>query len=1138
MYFRSVGARVTIFIYFFIVCGVIANAQVKSVSLEPNMGSYAKASSFYSSAKYDSALYYFKQAAEDYEKLGQFDNLAWACMRVGRTYRVFGKDDDAMTFYKKALTVSNTHFPNSYLTVLSLIRLSDCERATFDYTSAEEHINQAIEKSIRNLGMADSLTGEAYLTQGRIYIGTKNFEQAVRSLMSSATVFEAIGERSIGDLATTVLFLGEAQLALNRLADTEKSFLRALSLMKKAFGNEHRNTVAVLGNLSRLYLNQGNYDLAFQYARESIQIYKRIDKVGLALSGGYTNLAALYYQTDLIDSAIHYTNLAIQKREEVYGKYNMNLLSNYSNLGTLYAVKLDFANSDRFYNMALSTISQHSSDAKNDFADLVYKISQIHFEFKQFDKSIKFSKEGLFVTQRSYKDNKHLAKIQFFLLSNIATCYINLGADTLAEKYIKQALETEPYLGEDRSYEHTNAYLLIARYFRNNAKDLDRAKRYLDLAERIMNEQFGNQNHTQKQPLFIAKSHYFADRKNFEMANYFADQALQALMMNPFSRLTKAYDMRIGSNLGNTHFYIQILQLKTETYLKAYNFDKQSKHLEKALESLNKVDDVINALRKNFNSTISLKALNFAVLEHYRLMVEVNVLLYEITKKDSYYYTAFKASEASRSFDLLQNLIKLKNHSGVGNNLLLAEQRLIARGQFLGANIEQETNKEKVQYLKTQLYKLEDALESLRQKIYKENIQNESFKEVISFVDVSQLKELLSKENRALLEFFIAEEDVYVFKVTNKTNHVYKIPVNQLETDVALLNKAILESNYKKFTQKAYAVYNQLLKPALNNISEGSLTIVPHQYLFNLPFETLITKQPKAQDSYANLEYLTYKYAFTHQFSAAAWLQNKSKTSALSDTLIYLGIAPDFIGNTKFAELPDAVLEVKQLALLTKGKYFNKQSFIKEELIYEMHKANIVHFATHIVNNSSNVALGKLMLGNDQYFEGHEVINMNIPASLLTLNACNSGSGALDMVEGTMSFARNFYFAGVPSILMSSWQVSDAQGRSIVADFHKNLALGMAKDQALTLAKRNYLNNQDNLGANPLFWAGFSLIGDVAPLVKEPMEIVSAQPIVYEYANVEPVQYQNSPDYLLFAFLGLGAFVLMFFTRKLPFKGF
>ena len=84
-----------------------------------------------------------------------------------------------------------------------------------------------------------------------------------------------------------------------------------------------------------------------------------------------------------------------------------------------------------------------------------------------------------------------------------------------------------------------------------------------------------------------------------------------------------------------------------------------------------------------------------------------------------------------------------------------------------------------------------------------------------------------------------------------------------------------------------------------------------------------------------------------------------------------------------------------------------------------------------------------------------------------------------------MSLARSFMYAGVPSLVVSLWQVNDASTAKIMQYFYKNLGSGLDKAEALRQAKLKYISeNKENAAAmaHPAFWAAFVQLGDSRPV--------------------------------------------------------
>lgn len=118
----------------------------------------------------------------------------------------------------------------------------------------------------------------------------------------------------------------------------------------------------------------------------------------------------------------------------------------------------------------------------------------------------------------------------------------------------------------------------------------------------------------------------------------------------------------------------------------------------------------------------------------------------------------------------------------------------------------------------------------------------------------------------------------------------------------------------------------------------------------------------------------------------------------------------------------------------------------------------------------------------DGFLHVFEIFGMKLNAELAVLSACKTGLGKQFRGEGIMSLARAFRAAGCPNVVMSLWEANDQSTRQIMERFYFHLKAGKPKDEALYLAKHDYLSSAAADRINPVFWSTFVLIGDATPV--------------------------------------------------------
>ena len=91
--------------------------------------------------------------------------------------------------------------------------------------------------------------------------------------------------------------------------------------------------------------------------------------------------------------------------------------------------------------------------------------------------------------------------------------------------------------------------------------------------------------------------------------------------------------------------------------------------------------------------------------------------------------------------------------------------------------------------------------------------------------------------------------------------------------------------------------------------------------------------------------------------------------------------------------------------------------------------------------------------------------------------------------EGLIGLTRAFQYAGARSVVASLWSVTDQVTAELMTRFHRHLAAGLSKDEALRQAQIELIrepvfittaNGQTMTmdASAPFFWAAFQLFGD------------------------------------------------------------
>jgi CHAT domain-containing protein len=118
-----------------------------------------------------------------------------------------------------------------------------------------------------------------------------------------------------------------------------------------------------------------------------------------------------------------------------------------------------------------------------------------------------------------------------------------------------------------------------------------------------------------------------------------------------------------------------------------------------------------------------------------------------------------------------------------------------------------------------------------------------------------------------------------------------------------------------------------------------------------------------------------------------------------------------------------------------------------------------------------------------------EVYGLRLHADLVVLSACGTALGPMSG-DGVIGFTRAFLYAGARSVIATEWNVPDQTGYEVMRRFYRFRKASNDTSEALREAQLSVLGalrtgkvrvqtpgGMVALRENPLFWAGFVLVG-------------------------------------------------------------
>ncbi len=151
----------------------------------------------------------------------------------------------------------------------------------------------------------------------------------------------------------------------------------------------------------------------------------------------------------------------------------------------------------------------------------------------------------------------------------------------------------------------------------------------------------------------------------------------------------------------------------------------------------------------------------------------------------------------------------------------------------------------------------------------------------------------------------------------------------------------------------------------------------------------------------------------------------------------------------------------------------------------ELAQYRIVHFATHGVFDNENPGLSGLILSlydergqaQDGFLRLHDIYNLQLPAELIVLSACNTALGKQLKGEGLMGMVRGFLYAGSQRVVASLWKVDDEATSDLMRQFYVEM-LQNNRSPAAALRQAQIAMWQQERWRPAFYWAAFSIQGE------------------------------------------------------------
>ncbi|MEG4417236.1 CHAT domain-containing protein [Microcoleus sp. LAD1_D5] len=761
-------------------------------------------------------------------------------------------------------------------------------------------------------------------------------------------------------------------------------------------------------------------------------------------------------------------------------------------------------------------------------------IGKIYAHFGQFQSALDSYNQALLLSKQAGAKAEEAA-----IINSFGQLYTDLADPTSALDYYNQALPLFYQLNDQAAVANTLNNIGDIHAATGNWKNaLDSYNKALVISRPAGNLAAEATALTGIGSTYIASKKWStalnAYNQALKISQHLNDKVKETTVLNQMGKIQAA----LGQNSTALKNYNQALSVsqqlgyKTEEAHIIYNqaiLNQQQNNLTVAQTEIETAINIIENLRTQIGSQ-ELRQSYFARNQnYYQFYIDLFMQLHLKNPDKGYDAQAFHASERARARSLLELLSEASANirQGVDSQLLAQEQNLQQqlsdfqhrKYQIIIAKSTQEAVDEIQQKIDTVL----KQLAQIEAKIRASSPRYAALK-YPEPLNLPQIQQQVLDDNTLLLEYSLGEERSYLWAVTKTSFTSYELP-SRTEIEATAKNfrdtltKATTRTSPQMVAESAELLSQMILAPVASELGNKRLLIVADGALQYIPFGALTLEKSEAP--------LIVKHEIVNLPSAStlAILRRDMATRQPAPKAIALFADPVFSTDderlkgtstspvTKNQTVENLPVEAQQLQRSASEAeiYWTRLPFSRTEAEQilalvpddlekqafdftanrttatspDLSQYRIVHFATHGFANSKHPELSGLVLSlvdekgtlQNGYLRLNDIFNLNLPAELVVLSACQTGLGKDIKGEGLVGLTRGFMYAGAPRVVVSLWSVEDQVTSELMTRFYKKMLQDkLAPAAALRSAQIEVLQLPEF--QSPYYWAAFGLQGE------------------------------------------------------------
>ncbi|MFK7907979.1 MAG: tetratricopeptide repeat protein [Chitinophagales bacterium] len=877
----------------------------------------------------------------------------------------------------------------------------------------------------------------------------------------------------------------------NQYEQGEKHFAKAISIYQnkpnhlRELSNTYNNKGWFFGEMGKYVQSLHFHQLALKIRLESVK--KRPNEVAQS----YNNIGACYIFTGDTNKALTYYQKALNIWRELYGNQHAQTAIAYNNIGWSYSQQADFKTALEYYQKTLEIRTEIFEEKHIAIAQSFENIAYCLTKLQQFDEALQSYHKGLDIRSSIVPEN-HPTLVKIY--RNLGQCHLERKDFEASIQYLNKALK----IYQDSSQETTETIILhnlLGEYYEQTKQYLNSIQAYHHVLQSAI--------------------------PNYQTDDYYETPSLEKYY----------HKVKLGYALNH----------KAKGFLDLYLQNQVPKDLSASLAHFKKAVQVLNENRQSYTNTASKLNHAKLVVRTYEWAIYAHYISYQQSQNIEDFSTAFSFAELSKSYVLLSKIKETEAQisAHIPSEILQKEQSLQTEMSSLDKRIQQLKLKTKnkisspgqeemMHYLQGKYFDVSLQYDQVIEEIERDYPQYFQLKYDLQTTSPTQIRAQLSSQ-KILVNYFVGIENLFIFAISKSQFHFHCLPKPDDLTDtIEYIHDAIGMGDEDDLQDLGAQLFETLLTFFLSKESDcNQLVIIPDDCLHRLPFDVLWGTHKPTQ--HPEESYLIQNFQIGYHYSATLWSESQKNKTKPSQVNSFLGIAPinfegindkekpttsigevtfksDFNTDGQLKELQDSKDEIQQISQLFTQHQLSTttlfyQQATKENFLQQLKGKKYIVLSSHGFYNEENPVLSGIYFarGEETGVKGqgaepttnHEspitnplstesmklyisdTFHLQLDADLVVLSSCESGIGELQKGEGMLALNRGFLYAGATNIIYSLFKVPDAASQLTPNFFRCVLQENMTYAAALQKAKLDLIA----AGQEPLYWAGFALVG-------------------------------------------------------------